>query len=103
MRRCDLAPMLRSSVGFDHFDQCLMRLGEVTGPLTTNPLYKIEKFEDHYRITMAVAGFSEADIEITVKENNLDVEGRPLAEREGTDYLHLGIAGRGFERRFQLA
>ena len=52
---------------------------------------------------MAVAGFSAADIEITVKENTLVVEGRPLAEREGTDYLHFGIACRGFERRFQLA
>ena len=52
---------------------------------------------------MAVAGFSEDDIEITVKENTLIVEGRAKAEREGVAYLHHGIAGRGFERRFQLA
>ena len=52
---------------------------------------------------MAVAGFSEDEIEITVKDNTLVVEGSPLAEPEGVSYLHRGIAGRGFERRFQLA
>ncbi|MDP6342444.1 MAG: Hsp20 family protein, partial [Alphaproteobacteria bacterium] len=56
-----------------------------------------------YRITMAVAGFTDADIELTVKDNTLVVQGNPLAEREGVNYLHHGIAGRGFERRFELA
>ncbi|MDA1101116.1 MAG: Hsp20 family protein [Proteobacteria bacterium] len=103
MRRYDLAPLLRSSVGFDRFDQLFDAARRSDGAANPYPPYNIEKVGDDYRITMAVAGFSEADIEITAKENTLIVEGRPLAEREGVDYLHRGIAGRAFERRFQLA
>ncbi|MBC8239093.1 MAG: Hsp20 family protein [Alphaproteobacteria bacterium] len=103
MRRYDLAPLLRSSVGFDRFDQLFDAARRSDGAANPYPPYNIEKVEDDYRISMAVAGFGEADIEITVNENTLIVEGRPLAEREGVDYLHRGIAGRGFERRFQLA
>ncbi|NQV60726.1 MAG: Hsp20 family protein [Alphaproteobacteria bacterium] len=103
MRRYDLAPLLRSSVGFDRFDQLFDAARRSDGATNPYPPYNIEKIGDDYRISMAVAGFSEADIEITVNENTLIVEGRPLSEREGVDYLHHGIAGRGFERRFQLA
>ena len=103
MRRYDLAPLLRSSVGFDRFDQLFDTARRSDTAANPYPPYNIEKLDDDYRISMAVAGFSEDDIEITVKENTLIVEGRAKAEREGVAYLHHGIAGRGFERRFQLA
>ena len=103
MRRYDLAPLLRSSVGFDRFDQLFDTARRRDTAANPYPPYNIEKLDDDYRISMAVAGFSEDDIEITVKENTLTVEGRAKAEREGVAYLHHGIAGRGFERRFQLA
>ena len=103
MRRYDLAPLLRSSVGFDRFDQLFDAAKRSDTAANPYPPYNIEKLDDDYRISMAVAGFGEDDIEIPVKENTLVVEGRPLTEREGAAYLHHGIAGRGFERRFQLA
>ncbi|MCB1958709.1 MAG: Hsp20 family protein, partial [Rhodocyclaceae bacterium] len=68
------------------------------------PPYNIEKRgENEYRITMAVAGFSETDIEVTQHENTLIVKGRLQAPEEGGTFLYRGIAGRAFERRFQLA
>ena len=103
MRRYDLAPLLRSSVGFDRFDQLFDTANRSNTAANPYPPYNIEKVEDDYRISMAVAGFCEADIEITVKDNTLIVEGSPLTEPDGVSYLHRGIAGRGFERRFQLA
>jgi molecular chaperone IbpA len=103
MRRYDLAPLLRSSVGFDRFDQLFDAARQNNLKNRPYPPYNIEQLEDSYRISLAVAGFSEADVEVTVKENALIVEGKPLAERDGVAYLHHGIAGRGFERRFQLA
>ena len=103
MRRYDLAPLLHSSVGFDRFDQLFDAARQSNLTNRPYPPYNIEKLEDSYRISLAVAGFSEADVEVTVKENALVVEGKPLAERDGVAYLHHGIAGRGFERRFQLA
>ena len=103
MRRYDLAPLLRSSVGFDRFDQLFDAAKRSDTAANPYPPYNIEKLDDDYRISMAVAGFGEDDIEITVKENTLVVEGHPLTVREDVAYLHHGIAGRGFERRFQLA
>jgi len=103
MRRYDLAPLLRSSVGFDRFGQLFDAARQSDGASSPYPPYNIEKLDDSYRISLAVAGFAEADVEITVKENVLIVEGKALAEREGIAFLHHGIAGRGFERRFQLA
>merc|ERR1739841_305320 len=70
------------------------------------PPYNIEKLtEDSYQITMAVAGFSEDDIDITIKENSLLISGQSGKETDDTDrtYLHRGIASRSFERRFDLA
>ncbi|MDP6566116.1 MAG: Hsp20 family protein [Alphaproteobacteria bacterium] len=103
MRRYDLTPLLRSSVGFDRFDRLFDSANRQEGTGNSYPPYNIEKSDDDYRITMAVAGFTDADIELTVKDNTLVVQGNPLAEREGVNYLHHGIAGRGFERRFELA
>ena len=103
MRRYDLAPFLRSSVGFDRFDQLFDAASRSDGAANPYPPYNIEKFGDTYRISLAVAGFGEDNINVTVKENVLIVEGKELNEREGVSYLHQGIAGRGFERRFQMA
>ena len=103
MRRYDLAPFLRSSVGFDRFDQLFDAANRSDDAANPYPPYNIEKFGDTYRITLAVAGFSEDNVDVTVKENVLIVEGKALNEREGVTYLHHGIAGRGFESRFQMA
>ena len=103
MRRYDLAPFLRSSVGFDRFDQLFDAANRSDDAANPYPPYNIEKFGDIYRITLAVAGFSEDNVDVTVKENVLIVEGEALNEREGVSYLHHGIAGRGFESRFQMA
>ena len=68
------------------------------------PPYNIERVdEDRYRITLAVAGFAEADLDIEIHENTLKIVGSRAGADEGRTYLHQGIAGRSFERRFQLA
>ena len=104
MRRFDFTPLFRSSVGFDRLQEMLdsaSRLDETTTPY---PPYNIEAISDTaYRISMAVAGFSEQDIDIEVKENSLTVSGNGQPEQGPKTYLHHGIAGRSFERRFQLA
>lgn len=104
MRTIDLSPLLRLSVGFDSLSRALdsaMRLDESD---LSYPPYNIEKLGDNeYGITMAVAGFSETDLEITSQQGLLTVRGRLSREADGGNYLHRGIAGRAFERKFQLA
>jgi molecular chaperone IbpA len=104
MRGFDYSPFYRATVGFDRvFDL----LDNVAGQNTGNgyPPYNIEKAgENAYRIVMAVAGFSEAELSLTQKENELVVTGQTAPNGEdGRQYLYRGIAGRNFERRFQLA
>ena len=104
MRSYDFTPLFRHSVGFDRM-QRLLDSAIDRGQTTANsyPPYNIEAVgEDAYRITMAIAGFSEADLDITAKENALSVKGEIKEQSEGS-YLHRGIAGRTFERRFDLA
>jgi molecular chaperone IbpA len=102
MRTYDLSPLFRSSIGFDRVSRLLE--ASQTSEAVTYPPYNIEKLgENAYRITMAVAGFGEGDVDITVQDNALTVTGKAQPEPEGTEYLHRGIAGRAFERRFQLA
>ncbi len=106
MRTFDLSPFYRSTVGFDRMFRLLDTLpgGEVS--TQSYPPYNIERTaENEYRITMAVAGFSEDDLSVEAKENTLSVKGEKATEKEGgkSDYLYRGIAGRTFERRFQLA
>jgi len=103
MRRYDLAPLLRSSVGFDRFDHLFDAVSRSDGTANPYPPYNIENLGDTYRISLAVAGFCEDDFDVTVKENVLIVVGKALDAREGVSYLHQGIAGRGFERQFQMA
>jgi molecular chaperone IbpA len=104
MRNLDLSPLFRSTVGFDHLSRLLDTVSRVDDQALAYPPYNIEKLsDDHYRVTMAVAGFSEKDLEITVVGPTLTVVGRASKEEAAPTYLHRGIAGRSFERRFQLA
>ncbi len=102
MRHFDFAPLYRSTVGFDRFAQLL---DQVTNSEETGyPPYNIEKTaDDAYRISIAVAGFSDADLSVEVKEGALIVSARKSEEDGSKTYLHRGIATRAFERKFQLA
>ncbi len=104
MNAIDFSPLLRSAIGFDRLAR-LMDTARNAPDASGYPPYNIEKTgEESYVLTMAVAGFSEADIEITAQENTLTIAGKPQAQPEdGRRYLHRGIAGRAFERRFVLA
>ena len=104
----DFFPLFRTAVGFDRMSQLADRAMRMDEQASAYP-YNIEKLsEDDYRITMAVAGFTDADLDITVHENALIVKAKkekPTDEQEqaNTTFLHRGIATRSFERRFQLA
>lgn len=104
MRTYDFSPLFHSSVGFDRMARVLDSLSADTAP--AYPPYNIEKTgEDQYRITMAVAGFGEGDLEIRTQENKLVITGRieKGEETEQRSFLHRGIAERAFERQFSLA
>ena len=106
MRTFDLAPLYRSTVGFDRMFNLFDSLSGSDGTVPTYPPYNIERTgENAYRVTMAVAGFGEADLSIESKENVLTVKGEKKAtdaDKE-SEFLYRGIASRAFERRFQLA
>jgi molecular chaperone IbpA len=104
MRSYDFAPLYRASVGFDQIADMMDRVftNDVAQP--TYPPYNIEKTDDNaYRISIAVAGFSDADLTVEVKQNALIVAARKADEDSEKSYLHRGIATRAFERRFHLA
>ncbi len=102
MNRFDFTPYRRSMVGFDRLFDMLENQGRAASG-DNYPPFNIEKRgDDAYRITLAVAGFKSADIDITAQQNLLVVQGRKSADANG-NYLHVGIANRGFERRFELA
>jgi molecular chaperone IbpA len=104
MRQFDYAPLYRSSVGFDHLASLFDSLTSVGNEVPTYPPYNIERTgENAYRISMAVAGFTPADIKVEVEESLLKVIGQKGDEPKGNEFLYRGIAGRNFERRFQLA
>jgi molecular chaperone IbpA len=104
MRSLDLSPLLRYSVGFDRLDEMFESAARAGGQDSSYPPYNILKIgEDAYRITLAVAGFTEDDLEIVTKENVLTVRGRASESEPEVQYLHRGIARRAFEHRFQLA
>jgi molecular chaperone IbpA len=103
MRRFDFSPLYRQSVGFDHLANMIEQLASNEGD-NGFPPYNIERLgENEYRITMAVAGFSNDDLNLEVKEGTLTVRGEKSGDDKQTEYLHRGIAGRTFERRFRLA
>src|SRR5207248_5957184 len=101
----DFSPLFRSTIGFDRLTRLLDAATRVDSAALGYPPYNIEKTgEDAYRLTMAVAGFSPAELDITVQENTLLVTGKAQKEDENVGaYLHRGIARRTFERRFSLA
>ncbi len=104
MRTFDLAPLYRSTVGFDQLANMMDRVlsNDVAQP--SYPPYNIEKTaDDAYRISLAVAGFSADDLGIEVKQNALIVTAKKGEESDEKTYLHRGIATRAFERRFHLA
>lgn len=104
MRNFDLAPLYRATVGFDQIADLMDRVLTDTAATQSYPPYNIEKTsEDAWRISIAVAGFSEEDLSVEVRENALFVSARKAAEDEDKVYLHRGIANRAFERRFALA
>lgn len=105
MRHVDFTPLYRSTVGFDRLFTMIDKLGQVEQSGTSYPPYNIERTgEANYRITMAVAGFAEDELEIESNEGVLSVKGEKQAEdKEGVEVLFQGIAARSFERRFQLA
>jgi molecular chaperone IbpA len=104
MRNFDLAPLYRATVGFDQVADLMDRVltTEVSQP--SYPPYNIEKTaEDAWRISIAVAGFSEEELTVEVRENALVVAAKKAPEDQKRTYLHRGIATRAFERRFHLA
>jgi molecular chaperone IbpA len=104
MRHFDLSPLYRSTIGFDRLASLLDAASGLDGDGGGFPPYNIERLaETSYRITMAVAGFTDADLKIEVKETVLTVKGEKNEPVKETEFLHRGIAQRAFERRFQLA
>ena len=102
MRTFDFTPYRRSTVGFDRLFEMLE--SSARAETETYPPFDIEQEgDDHYRITLAVAGFRPEEIDIVAQNNQLIVTGRKPDEAESGTYLHRGIATRAFERRFQLA
>ena len=104
MRNFDFAPLYRSTVGFDQIANLMDRVLTAETAQPSYPPYNIEKLnDDAYRISIAVAGFSEADLSMEVREKSLIVSARKADEDEAKSYLHRGIGTRAFERRFHLA
>jgi molecular chaperone IbpA len=102
MNRFDFTPYRRTTVGFDRFFDLLERQARANAGDNYPPFNIERRGEDAYRITLAVAGFKPADLDITAQQNLLVVKGN-RAEPEDRNFLHVGIANRGFERRFELA
>lgn len=104
MRTLDFTPLYRSSVGFDRLANMLDTALTSDNASQSYPPYNIEKTgDDAYRITLAVAGFAEDELNIEAKEGQLVVSGKKAEDEDSSQYLHRGIATRAFERRFQLA
>jgi len=112
MREFDFSPLFRSAIGFDRLPSLLDTAMRAAGTAESYPPYNIEKTaEDAYRITLAVAGFGRDDLDLEVRESVLVVKGKTAPDAApdaapdvgGVRYFHRGIAGRAFERRFQLA
>ena len=104
MRAYDLAPLYRATVGFDRMADMLDRVLTQDTGATGYPPYNIEKTaDDAYRISVAVAGFTEAELNVEQREQELVVSARKGKDDTPRTYLHRGIATRAFEKRFHLA
>lgn len=104
MRTVDFSPLYRSSVGFDRLFDLLENASRGDQKSGGYPPYNIEAIDkDRYQITIAVAGFSQEELEIQSESNKLVVRGQRSNKEEGKNYLYQGIAARDFERTFELA
>lgn len=104
MRNFDLSPLYRSAIGFDRLASMLDAANRSNEQQPSYPPYNIElRGENEYRITMAVAGFDKAELDIQTENGNLTITGRKVPDEQEHQYLYQGIAARNFERRFQLA
>ena len=103
MSRFDFTPYRRSTVGFDRLFDLLENQARLNAGDNYPPFNISRRGDEAYRITLAVAGFKPADIKITAQQNLLVVQGKKGDESPAGQYLHVGIAQRGFERRFELA
>ena len=105
MQTFDFTPLYRSSVGFDRLARLLDANARPGTPSSNGfPPYNIAAIgEDHYRITMAVAGFTDAELSVEAKEHVLTIKGEKTDEDSDKEILYRGIASRTFERRFQIA
>ncbi|MBT8153815.1 Hsp20 family protein [Epibacterium ulvae] len=104
MRTFDFAPLHRATIGFDQIADLMDRALSADGSQSSYPPYNIEKTaDDAYRISIAVAGFSEEELRVEVKENALIIAANKAEQAPAGSYLHRGIATRAFERRFTLA
>ena len=107
MRQYDLSPLYRSTVGFDRLFTLIDQMSGVEGASPSYPPYNIERTgENSYRISVAVAGFADADLTIETRENALVIRGAKApveGQANKVEVLYQGIAARAFERRFQLA
>jgi molecular chaperone IbpA len=105
MRTYDFAPLYRSTVGFDRLATMLDRALTADVGANSYPPYNIEKSgEDEYRISIAVAGFSENELSVEMRDGQLVVSAKKAEEeKDPNTYLHRGIASRAFEKRFQMA
>ena len=103
MNRVDFTPYRRSMVGFDRLFDMLENQGRASTGDNYPPFNIERRGADAYRITLAVAGFKPADLDITAQQNLLVIQGKKGESQGNGDFLHVGIAQRGFERRFELA
>lgn len=104
MQHFDLSPLYRASIGFDQVSDLMNRVISTNSTTTSYPPYNIEKTaDDLYRISIAVAGFSDADLNVEVKNKTLIISGKKDDRTTEKNFLHKGIATRGFEKTFHLA
>lgn len=104
MRTFDFSPLYRSTVGFDRVFDLIDSAARLEDGGNAYPPYNIEVTgDDAFRVSVAVAGFAESDLNVEVRENTLTVAGKKGEDKTENKFLHRGIAGRQFERRFQLA
>lgn len=104
MRAYDFSPLYRSAIGFDRLAGLLDTASRLDAQAPSYPPFNVERVdENEYRVTMAVAGFTEDELEIEVKDQTLTISGKKVESDEDRKFLHRGIATRSFERRFQLA
>lgn len=103
MRHFDFSPLYKTTVGFDRLASLFDELSSTDNNSPAYPPYNIERInEDEYRITMAVAGFTEDELNIEIEGNALSINGQKVTKDDTTEFLHRGIATRNFERKFEL-